>query len=68
MVLNLVKSEVKLLVWKMASHWSDSSVIHSVCIKMNTEQYVLGPVDLTVMELFMTPTDGHRADGHKLYR
>ena len=68
MVKKLVSCEVQLLVWKMSSHWSDSSVISSVCMKMNSELYVLGPVDMKVLELFMTPSGGHRTDGHKLYR
>ena len=50
-----VKYAVKILIWQMANYFLDSAVVSSVCLKINTAQYVLGPVDDDVMQLFMAP-------------
>ena len=72
MVFKLVKNAVELLIWQMSNHFLDSSVIASVCFKINSEQYVKGPVDEHVMQLFLAPVDEPRSPGatsrHKHYR
>ena len=64
-VLELVKSAVKLLVWQVANHHSDSLVVSSIAKKMMTpnEFYVLGPVEAEVTNLFMTPVPAGETGG-----